>query len=333
MHELWVQKQDKTYTNITPLLSKISWTSNLGSLGDQLKFDLITSDAKYIPNHPVTIGKIISLRNKNLPQKEQELFRGEIFTERKSSREAVSFDAFDYAFFLNKSKDFYQFNDTQANKAIEDILKNYNVPIGNIPEIPLTINKIYANKQVANIIKDILTLVEEQRDEKYYMEMYNGKFNIRKEEKEEPIEATFNLAENLGQRPITDFIINPSRTRSITNMKNSIKIISDKEVLLKKDNQDYINQYGLLQEVKSIGKDEKDKAETIAKNLLKDLAKISEETSLTLPGHDAVRAGRRLKIQEKITGIDGTYRVKSCTHSLENGHHWMNLSLEKLIDG
>ncbi|WP_105614367.1 XkdQ/YqbQ family protein [Vallitalea okinawensis] len=320
MHELWVLDQDN-FINITPLISKLSWTSNLDTLGDQLNFDIVSNDAKHIPQPPIDLGSIIVLRN------EDEIFRGEVITERLSGRESKSYDVFDFAFFLNKSKDIYQFNNLQAHNAIVRMLEDYNVPIGQIEPIALTIDKLYADKRLSDIIKDILQVVEEQTKTKYIMEMYGGKLNIVREETE-PIKATFSLADNLQSHEVSQLIINPSRTRSIDNMKNAIKMICENSVVYEEDRDDLIQQYGRLQETKTINADEKKKASQLAKNLLESMAIITEDNSLTLPGNDEVRAGKILEIEESITGMSGKYRVKNCTHTLENGHHFMNLGLE-----
>ena len=145
------------------------------------------------------------------------------------------------------------------------------------------------------------------------------------------VKPTFKLASNLthhdGQRAIS----NPSRKRSIEEMRNSIKIISGDEnstsVVAEKKDDELIRKYGLLQEVQTPEKKDIAQARNIAANLLVDLGKVFEQNSVEMPGDDSVRAGRLIEIEEPVTGMKGQYLVRSASHTVANGIHRMNLDL------
>jgi hypothetical protein len=319
VHELWVLKDNKLY-NISPLVGSISWNSNIDQLGEKLDFNIVFNDDRFFPINPCDIGNLVILNNT------EEIFRGIIFTEQKQGRDAIQYTSFDYAIYLNKSKSVYQFNKIQADKAIAKILNHFNVPIGNIISIPFIVNKIYFNEILSDIIKDILKQTTEAIGQKYRMEMRQGKLYIEKQE-DLIIKPKFKLASNLNYNNVTDVIGNPSRKRSIEEMRNSIKIITNDKIVAELKDFNLINKYGILQELYSI--DDKDiaQAKNIAKNLLKELGRIFEDISIELPGDDSVRAGRLIEIEESVTGLKGKYLIKNVDHKVENGIHIMSLNL------
>lgn len=319
-HELWLVK-GSTMTNITPLIGSIGWRSNKDELGDEITFNIAFNDALYNPKNPCDLGDLVILKNNS------EITRGIIVDETKTGRSPIGYSAFDYAFYLNKSNAVYQFNKVTADQAIKRILKDFNVPVGNITTMTTVINKIYNNKVVSEIIKEIIEAVEQTTGQKLLMEMRQGKLFIEKQ-KDLIVRGTFQMGENFGVRDVTEAIINPSKKRSIVDMKNSVQIVSNDKVITTVVNQSLINKYGRLQEVVSIDAEEVKRAKQVAQNKLNELAKVSEECSVELFGDDRFRAGRLFQITEPITGLNGTYLIKSVSHSISKGIHTMNLDLE-----
>ena len=319
MHELF-SIANNTETNISPLVGSIGWRSNIDELGDQLDFDIAFNDDRYFPLNPVDVGNLIILRNTD------EIFRGVVVTENRSGRGAIGYTTFDYGFYLNKSKEIYQFNGVRADQAILKILGDFNIPVGLVMDIKTVVTKIYPSGTVSDIIKDILKMAEDETGIKYRMEFRQGKFYIEKQQ-DIIIKLKFQLASNLAPDDVTSAISNPSRKRSIEDMRNSIKLVSNDAVVAAVRDESLIKQYGLLQEVSSV--DEKDLAQAgnIANTMLKDLGRVFEETSLDMPGDDTARAGRLIEIQEPVTGMSGLYLIKNVAHTVKKGIHAMSLGL------
>ena len=319
-HELWLVK-GKTMTNITPMIGSLGWRSNTDELGDELSFDIAFNDARYFPSNPCELGDLVILKNGS------EITRTIIVEEKKNGRNPIGYSAFDYAFYLNKSNAIYQFNKVRADKAIRKILSDFRIPIGNIVSMPTLINQIFNNKVVSDIIREIIELVESDTGQKLLMEMRQGKLYIEKR-KDLIVKGTFNMAENIKNINVTGAIMNPSKTRSIIDMKNSIQVVLDDKLITTVTDQSLINRFGRLQEVVSINEEEKAKAMIIGKNKLKELAKIAEDCSVELMGDDRFRAGRLFEIKEPITGLKETYLIKSADHSIAKKIHTMKLDLE-----
>lgn len=313
-------------TNITSLVGDISWKDNIDTLGIELDFNIANSDTGTIPKNTLDLGHMIVLLGE---KGNNEIFRGFTITENKQGRSAIGYTCFDYGFYLNKSKEVYQFKKIRADTAIKKICSDFKIPIGSIISIPTIITKIYNDKELSEIIRDMLAIATKSTGVKYRMEFRQGKFYIQKYS-DIIIKATFNLGGTT--QDITDFISNPTRNRSIEEMRNSIKIYTGDEKKVKivatAKNDTLIKRYGLLQEIQSVDDKGIAKAKNIANNLLKDLAKITEDNSIELPGNDYVRSGRILEINEILTGMKGYYLIKDCTHTIKNGIHTMQIGLK-----
>lgn len=318
-HELWIIKENEM-KNITPMVGEIGWQSNIDQLGQELDFNIPFNDSRFFPGKPCEIGDLVLLKNK------EEIFRGIIVAEQKNGRQPIQFTVFDFAFYLNKSEGIYQFNGISATKAITQMLRDFNVPMGSIAALPTLINKIYQGQSISEIIKDILDQAEAETGEKYRMEMVAGKLNIQRQA-DLIVKGTFSLASNLNPYSIQSSISSPSRSQSIVDMKNSVKLVYDNNIVTSLADNDLVKQYGLLQQVIEIDEGETVRAKTIAANALRDMGKILEDNSLSMMGDDGVRAGRMIEIEEEITGMKGIYLIKSCSHTVKNGVHTMSLGL------
>lgn len=306
-HQLYVNSK-----NITQLVGGLGWEDSIDTLGMKLDFSLAYSDVEGFPQNVVSIGDIVSLWNGN-----KEIFRGIVVTQAASGRSARTYTCFDFAFYLNKSKTVLQFNGYTASAAIETTLNLFGIA-HNITPIITKINTIYKDKTVSEIIKDILTQATNHLTIKYRMEMRGSTLVVENRD-------------DLIVQARVDLISNPSRTQSIEEMKNSILIVADGEdsskiVATAKDDNS-INKYGLLRDVRTVNEEEMANAQNMANNALAELNRIKEDSSIELLGNDDVRSGRILVINEPITGIIGRRLITTCRHTVNNGIHKMSLSL------
>lgn len=318
-HQLWTAKGSKMI-NITPIVGDITWRSSIEELGQQLSFTVAYNDIKYFPINPVNLGNLILLKNGS------EIIRGIILKENRTGRGPISYTCLDYAFYLNKSKKFYNLNKVRADIAIKKIAADFGVPIGKVIVIPTLINEIFPNQTGAEVIKKILERAQADQGIKYRMEMRTGKLYVEKQT-DLIVKGQFQLASNQGKYDINKSISGPSRSRSIEEMRNSIQIVKDNKVIAQLTNSNLIKNYGLLQEIVEVQDKDVAKARNVAKNMLADLGRIFEDISLPMLGDDRVRSGRLIEITEPVTGLKGKYLIKSDNHQAKNGIHKMTIDL------
>lgn len=313
------------------LYDKLNWKDNIDTLGMQLNFNTPRNlKDRYLKNYDIAeIGdKILVTREDDL-----EIFRG-IIADLGTNRFSKSITAFDYAFYLNKSKIIKQFNKIKADEAIKNLVSSFNIPIGNISSMTTLITKIYNNKTVSDIIKDIIKQVEDTSGQKFRMEMREGKLFIENY-KDLIIVPSFKPAINVaGFNPLLA-IGDINKKENIIEMKNKIVIYSGNEkkvkvVAIAKDDKS-ISKYGLLADTESVDQKELSQAKNIAKNKLNKLNKVGQNITLELLGDDNVRAGRIIEIDEKDYNLQGYYLVKNSDHVYENNNRKMKLTIEEVI--
>lgn len=325
-YQIIIVKQNTCY-DISDIAGNINWKDSIESLGMEFDFSVAASDEKYFTKFVIEVGDMVLFR------KEYEIFRGIIVNKTVSETTAQNFKAYDFCWYLNKSKLIKQFNGINAAEAIKQICNELNIKIGNITNMRANINHIYYDKTAADIIDDILEQETQQTAKIYIKEIRKDSFYIF-EKGSITIQPMFKPASNIAAFPITNEIGSFNKVWSIEDMKNAVKIVSGSEKSVRilgeaKDEQN-IQKYGLLQEIESIDEKEFNKAQNIAQNKLKQYNKISETLRVDLLGDDSTRAGRILTINDEKTEILGDFLITSCNHTFSKGIHTMTLELERI---
>lgn len=330
-YSLILAKESGMSYNITKLIGNLTWSDDLETLGTKISFDFTrNADDKYLIRFDIAeCGDKVILTNDT-----NEVFRG-IITDLDWGKHNKSITCFDYAFYLNQSKTVKQFYKIAANRAILELCKLFNVPVGSIEVMSTRITKIYKDKTIAEIIKDIIQQVEQETGEKYRLEMRAGKLYIIKYY-EIAVNPTFQASENSETFKILNAIGEVSKSESIQDMKNSILITSDDEksakVSAKVESTSNIKKYGLLQDVVSVDKKNESQAKQIANNKLKELNRVQEDISISLLGNDELRAGRIITLENALFNLSGKYLIKSSSHTYNNSIHKCSINVQKVVE-
>lgn len=315
MHKLKLIQGD-TVTDITDMAGSISLNTSIDTLGATFDFSMPRNfiDSNYALTETIKTGDIVKFEN------EKNLFTG-IIVDIDTLKFSKEIKCFDFYFYLNKNKVIKQFNSLNASSCIESLLKSIGAKIGKIETIATSIDKIYKNNTVAEIIDDILKIVTEETGKKYLLEIEGVTFNL--------------IAHKKIKVQITNNIFGmPTLTESISNMKNVVLVVSndseDESIYAKAEDTESIQKYGMLQEVVEVDPDKDDisKVRNIASQKLKELNKVLTTSSLDVLGNDELRAGRLLDVEIKEFSLKEEFLIKSCTHTFPKGKHICNLELE-----
>lgn len=315
-------------SDITSLSGELSLSSSTEQLGDSLSWSIAVNDNKFLKTNDINVGDIVRLLN----NEGNEVYRGAIVaidTDTKSK----SFTSYDFAFYLNKSKVVIQFNKLRADKAIIQLLNKYSVPIETVASMNTIISGIYYDKEVSEIIKDILDKVHKASKKKFLMSMQKGKFCIL-ENHIKPITIKIKQANNLAPVDIRKTIANAKKTESIENMRNSITLYSEDNKNIKRQytvsDKESISRYGLLSDTESVSDNEVSKINNIAGQKLKELNKIEKTLNLDVIGNFELLAGRIMEFKIKELNVSGTYIIKSASHKITSVLHTASLELEAI---
>lgn len=303
--------------DITAYAGNVSWQNTIDELATSLSFDVAKTDTKYLNFYAPIEGSIVSIITN------EEIFRGIVLSVDDGSKTSNKYTVCDFGWFLNKSSETYQFNSMTAKDAITKICDNYGIPLVTIPELNTKITQIYLDMVLSDIIKDILSLC-------------GGGYNLDVTPQGVRIYKLgdiyaypeFRITPNTHLIYSGNLYGNPSHSVSIEDMKNSIKVVTEKDnvysLLATKKDDASISHYGLLQKVIKIDP-EKENAHTVADTQLAELNQKKESFSCEIIEalNSYTRAGA-------VITIHGTnYLIEGSTHSIKNGRHYVKLDLRR----
>ena len=300
---------------ITDYVGGLAWQNTILELATTMSFEVAKTDAKYMNLYTPQLGSIISLVTN------VEIFRGIVITVDDGDLKVNKYTVCDFGWYLNKSSETYQFNAMPAYKAIQKMCSDFNIGIDSLPDLKTEITRIYFDKTISEILTDIL-------------ELCGGSFNFDVTPKGLRIYRIgdvyaypeFQLTPNTRKIFSPTARGNQSHTLSIEDMKNSIKVITEKDdmysVKTVAKNEDLINKYGLLQDLIKID-EEKENPNTVANQKLQGLSKIKEQFSIEIiESQDSyTRAGAVIS----VGNVD--YIIEGSNHSIKNGIHFVKLDL------
>lgn len=303
--------------DITSYVGGLSWQNTIDELATKMNFEVAKSDTRYVNTYTPRLGSIVNLFT-NI-----EIFRGIVIAVDDGSETKNAYTVCDFGWYLNKSKETYQFNNMTAFKAIKKICEDFNIPIDSIPELKTEIKQIYVDKTVSEIISNIL-------------ELCGGGYNFDVTPQGLQIYKYGDIYAYPEFRitPNTQLIYSPSlrggvsHSVSIEEMKNSIKVITEADNVytvqtVLKDT-DSIYKYGVLQEIVKIDP-EKENAQTVAQTKLKGLNTQTESFSFEMI--EAVDSYTRAGMVMDIDGM--RYLIEGTAHSITNGIHYVKVDLRR----
>lgn len=217
-----------------------------------------------------------------------------------------SYKALDFSYNL-KGDEIIQFKKTSADKAIAQLLKRSGIK-NEVCAIPTKINKIYKGT-ISEIMSDILKTAKRDQGKSYYFEVIGDKVVVA-EKKKQKVKAAFIVS---GKSSIS---------RSITDLKNEIKVVKGNKTLATAQDAASVKKLGTVRQIEEDDKVTKAKAMGEAKTILSK-ANVSTSTKqvtmIVSSGYWDIRKNRLIKLDGG--GLKGWYTVHSATHSYDGAVH------------
>ena len=237
------------------------------------------------------------------------------------------------AWYLNKSTVIKQFKKMIGNDCIKSLCKEIGIKV-EVSGLDTKIDKIYKDKSISDVIKDIIEQCSQFNSKKFFIEYDKDTLRIMPYKKikivgqfEMQKDKFININENIG---------GVSLSKSIVDMKNSVLVVTENKGAIRTigEEQDSksIEKYGKLQEVVTLDEKEFSKANLVAKNELKKLNRITEDFSIDVLGDDKVKSGRVIDIDLPLFNLKGEYLIKESNHTVSNHIHKISLKLEVYSD-
>ena len=312
--------------DVTDIIGNLTWRDTIDTLGVEVDFELPINryDKKFEFLYDITLGDPIQILN----AKGEVLVQAIIVSETPNGK-ITSFTAYDMAWYLNKSTVIKQFKKMIGNDCVKSLCKEIGIDV-EVSGLDTKIDKIYKDKAVSEVIKDIIEQCSQFNSKKFFIEFDKNKLIVSPYKKikvfgtfEMQKDKFININENIG---------GVSLSKSIVDMKNSVLVITENKGAVRTigEEQDSksIEKYGKLQEVVTLDEKEFSKANLVAKNELKKLNRITEDFSNDVLGDDNVKSGRVIDIDLPLFNLKGEYLIKESNHTISNHIHKISLKLE-----
>lgn len=310
--------------DITVTVGNLAWQNTIAELATTMTFSIAKVDMPHTSVYLPTEGSIISMVTN------VEVFRGIVLTIDDGSDLSNNYTVCDFGFYLNKSKETYQFNQISVNRLLSQVCSDFGIGIDSICDISYTVTKIFLDKTVSEIIKEVLTETGLHTGYSYNFDVtplglrvYRlGDFKAYPE---------FRVSPNTPRTYSVPYRGNVSHSTSIEDMKNSVKIVTGDEkgfsVKATARDEQLISEYGLLQEVEKIDDDKTSGASEMASQRLKELSTNKETFSFEIIEEmdSYTRAGMEIDVDGVMFIIEGS------DHSVKNGVHIVNLGLRRAM--
>ena len=316
--------------DVSDIIGNLTWRDTVDTLGVEVDFELPINryDKKFEFLYDITLGDPIQILN----AKGEVLVQAIIVSEAPNGK-ITNFTAYDMAWYLNKSTVIKQFKKMIGNDCVKSLCKEIGIDV-EVSGLDTKIDKIYKDKAVSEVIKDIIEQCSQFNSKKFFIEFDNGTLKVMPYQKikvfgtfEIQKDKFININENIG---------GVSLSKSIVDMKNSVLVITENKGAIRTigEEQDSksIEKYGKLQEVVTLDEKEFSKANLVAKNELKKLNKITEDFSIDVLGDDNVKSGRVIDIDLPLFNLKGEYLIKESNHTISNHIHKISLKLEVYSD-
>ena len=316
--------------DVSDIIGNLTWRDTVDTLGVEVEFELPVNryDKNFEFLYDITLGDPIQILN----DKGEILVQAIIVTETPNGK-ITNFTAYDMAWYLNKSTVIKQFKKMIGNDCVKSLCKEIGIKV-EVSGLDTKIDKIYKDKSISDVIKDIIEQCSQFNPKKFFIEFDNGTLKIMPYKKikvfgqfEIQKDKFININENIG---------GVSLTKSIVDMKNSVLVITENKGAIRTIGQEQdtksIEKYGKLQQVVTLDEKEFSKANLVAKNELKKLNRITEDFSIDVLGDDKVKSGRVIDIDLPLFNLKGEYLIKESNHTISNNIHRINLKLEGYSD-
>ena len=316
--------------DVSDIIGNLTWRDTVDTLGVEVEFELpvnrYNKDFEFL--YDITLGDPIQILN----DKGEILVQAIIVTETPNGK-ITNFTAYDMAWYLNKSTVIKQFKKMIGNDCVKSLCKEIGIKV-EVSGLDTKIDKIYKDKSISDVIKDIIEQCSQFNSKKFFIEFDNGTLKIMPYKKikvfgqfEIQKDKFININENIG---------GVSLTKSIVDMKNSVLVITENKGAIRTIGQEQdtksIEKYGKLQQVVTLDEKEFSKANLVAKNELKKLNRITEDFGIDVLGDDKVKSGRVIDIDLPLFNLKGEYLIKESNHTISNNIHRINLKLEGYSD-
>lgn len=314
-------------TDITEMITGITWSGDQGTLPRQLDFDMNINQIvgqKALVNVPA--GAMIIFYEDT-----KELFRGYVFKVNTDTAGTQSVTCYDNLIYAVKNTHTILVKNKTASEVISSICKKFSISIGSIPNTVYKIKrKVFQGVALSEIFDEVLIETRRNTKKRYRITSTKGKVSL--------IPRTTTQTTTL----VIDNIYSGSKEVSIENLATQVLVTkgsleNDKDAAkfktyLAKDSKK-IAQYGVIQRVEeALEKATPESMKKLADAILSQNNDPEEMYDFEYAGISSCITGKKIRLVNQTLGVNKVFYISSDSHSWSNGVHTMSLQLSNRLD-
>jgi hypothetical protein len=299
--------KDKAQYDISDYIVSLKWSGDLDGAARKISVDLLQNDE--MKELEMDNGDMLEVIHDG-----KSIFQGYIFSlEMEGGGTTASYVAYDGLIYLIKSKGTYNFKNMASRQIIDILSEKFGFEVGILPSINTKCSRIFQDKSVYEIIKEVYEIEGKKNNDKYVIEMNNGVleiFEYGRRYVENTLEDNINLISLKYSESIEDMV---SKVMVLDDKDNKIDVLVDSELT---------DKYGSIQNVYK----EEDGIDyrSGAKDKMKGPDKVYSIDAL---GDIGCTTGKSVYIKDSTTGITGEFYISGDEHSFSSNSHTMSLNL------
>ncbi|MGF9711618.1 XkdQ/YqbQ family protein [Paenibacillus naphthalenovorans] len=303
---------------LDPVVTSVTWSGDITQAARRLEVSLKNTVDGVKQALEIELGRELRLYSDG-----DELFRGIIFAHDINARGDMTITAYDEAIYLTKNMDTRKFTAMTASSIIRQLCTEFGVEIGEIADTSYVIPKlILRDKTLWDMMTIALTETRKQNGRRFWLTARAGALSLI-ERGEKRVDWILENGTN---------ILDASYSQSIEDMRNQVRVIGGDEdkapISVTVKDSALIDRFGTMQHLERMGSDAKQaEVAQLARQLLDQLSKITDEARVEALGNVEVTAGTAVYVIEEMTRIVGGFYVITDSHTWRNGVHRMSLTV------
>lgn len=291
------------------------WSDDLQNYANNFSFSTYTT---------YEIGSLFQI----LTEENVVVLKGIITDFEQSGANVFRYSGYDCGFYINQNEIIEQFKKIKISDAIKKLCKNYQIPVGNIPEMSATVTEIFKDKKLSDVFNQLIEYaISKGCIKDIYFTCAKGLFEVLKYETISDLTGNNSVFSALSEKTINA----PSIKVSMQELKNRVIVADNSDKNRKRvtvSDSESINKYGLLQEVETIDTSKTNNLTKIAQDKLKSLNKLSKTISLSMLGDYRMHKGVIMPIDCEMYGIKGNFLIVNSSHSINGQSEVVSVTLE-----
>lgn len=186
--EIYIKKQDGKFYNVTSIFENVRITSSVGQFKKIANLTVVDNKTSpLIPINPIATKSEILIKEDNI-----EMFRGIIVIQDEVRRNQKKYTAYDYAWYYEKNKESFYFEDVLYSSAIREVMEFFGMELRIFTSgEQLKITKLFKTSSIADILNWIFKEYKDKTGKEIEMRVEGTAFNLLETKRQDYLDGRY----------------------------------------------------------------------------------------------------------------------------------------------